>query len=62
MRVRSATTAVLAAAGCLVLAAPALAEAPQQAPPVATHQDPGAEPRTAWRTTARPRRTRSGGP
>ena len=51
MRVRSLTTAVLTAAGCVVLAAPALAVVPQQAPP-ATHQDPGAEPWVAAWTTA----------
>ena len=52
MRVRSLTTAVLTAAGCVVLAAPALAVAPQQAPPVTTHQDPGAEPWVAAWSTA----------
>ena len=52
MRVRSLTTAVLTAAGCVVLAAPALAVAPRQAPPVTTHQDPGAEPWVAAWSTA----------
>ncbi|WP_100501726.1 SGNH/GDSL hydrolase family protein [Geodermatophilus chilensis] len=52
MRVRSLTTAVLTAAGCVVLAVPALAVTPQQAPPVATHQDSGAEPWVAAWTTA----------
>jgi lysophospholipase L1-like esterase len=52
MRVRSLTTAVLTAAGCVVLAVPALAETPLQAPPVATHQDPGAEPWVAAWTTS----------
>ena len=52
MRVRSMTTAVLTAAGCVVLAAPALAVVPQEAPPLATHEDPGAEPWVAAWTAA----------
>lgn len=52
MRVRSLTTAVLAAAGCVVLAVPALAETPQPAPPAATQEDAGAEPWVAAWTAA----------
>jgi lysophospholipase L1-like esterase len=52
MRVRTLTTAVLTAAGCVVLAVPALAVPPQEAPPVATPQDPGGEPWVAAWTAA----------
>jgi lysophospholipase L1-like esterase len=52
MRVRSATTAVLAAAGCLVLAAPALAVTPLQAPAAAVQEGSGDQPWVAAWTTA----------
>ena len=52
MRVRSATTAVLAAAGCLVLSAPALAVTPLQAPAAAVQEGSGDEPWVAAWTTA----------
>jgi lysophospholipase L1-like esterase len=52
MRLRSVTTAAIAAAGCLVLAAPALAVTPLQERPGTTQQDDGPAPWVAAWTTS----------
>ena len=52
MRLRSVTTAAIAAAGCLVLTAPALAVTPLQERPGTTQQDDGSAPWVAAWTTS----------